>query len=230
MEEIKYAIYPSLLDTYLRFKRHDDDDTFNAVFDKINKVHTEQTEQQLKGIEFEGLINAKIAGQELIPADDRRYYLSDNFQFKAELVNKIADKLQLATKSQEYLEAIIPSHLGNIKLYGIADYSFPEMIVDLKTTGNYKINKYKDNMQHPVYSLIKKLNGNPLKAFKYLATDFDNAYQETYIPTVNLHQKLMITIYDFIYFIEYFKNYITDEKIFGKERQAGSAIASSAYH
>jgi hypothetical protein len=215
MEEIKYAIYPSLLDAYLRFKRNDDDETFDSLFDKINKVKTEQTEQQLKGVEFENCVNARIAGDTLVLMGGE--YKTDNFSFKSNLIDHIAGRLQYASKQQEYMEAIIPSHLGNIKLYGIADYTFPEMITDLKSTASYKCNKYKDNSQHPVYSLIKKINGDPIKAFKYLASDFNNMFLETYVPTDKMYGKLMLTIFDFINFIEYFKANITDGKIFGKE-------------
>jgi hypothetical protein len=218
-QQINYAIYPSVLDAYLRFKRKDDDETFQGVFNKINHVKTEQTEQQAMGEEFEGCVNdmitcIKTGGYSLTLHKDG-YYLTKNFKFKADLVEKIASKLEHVSKKQEYMEAIIPSHLGNIKLYGISDYTFPEMITDLKTTSNYKCNKYRDHAQHPCYSMIRELNGNPLKAFKYLVSDFDKAYQETYIPTPVMHQKLMFNIFEFINFIEYFKKYITDTKIFG---------------
>lgn len=217
--EVNYAIYPSVLDAYLRFKRKDDDETFQGVFNKINHVKTEQTEQQLMGVEFEQCVNDMITSLQTaeysLTLDNAGNYITKNFKFKAQIIDKIASKLQHVVKKQEYMEAIIPSHVGNIKLYGIADYSFPEMITDLKTTSNYKCNKYKDHTQHPSYSLIRELNGNPLKAFKYLVSDFDKAYQETYIPTPMMHQKLMVNIFEFINFIEYFKNYITDTKIFG---------------
>jgi hypothetical protein len=226
MEPIKYAIYPSLLDAYLRFKRHDDDETFDALFDKINGVKTEQTEQQLKGVEFEQCVNDLLLPNGYVDRVDD-LYITDTFNFSVELVDKIVSKLHNSTAQQEYLKAIIPSHLGNIKLYGIADYSFPEMITDLKTTGNYKCGKYKDYTQHPTYSLIRELNGSPLKAFKYLITDFTNDYQETYIPTAGSHQKLMGTIFEFINFIEYYKSNITDGKIFGQERQTGSIATAS---
>jgi hypothetical protein len=217
--KVDYAIYPSLLDAYLRFKRKDDDETFASVFDKINKVQSEQTEHQTKGIEFEALVN-DVIGQlnskvhlTIIEEDD--HYITNNFKFKVDVVDKIANKLRFATSQQEYMEAIIPSHVGNIKLYGIVDYDYPEMIADLKTTSNYKCNKYKDNAQHGTYSLIRELNKKPIKGFKYLVSDFDKVYQETYIPTKNMHEKLMFTVFEFISFIEYFKNYITDTKIFG---------------
>lgn len=226
METINYAIYPSLLDAYTRFKRNDDDETFDSLFDKINKVKTEQTEEQKMGVEFESCVNSRIAGDFMELTNDQ--YVTENCKFKAVLIDQIAGRLQYATKQQEYMQAIIPSHLGNIKLYGITDYSFPQMITDLKTTAKYKCNKYKDNSQHPVYSLIRKVKGDPIRAFKYLASDFQNMFLETYIPTEKMHQKLMITIFDFINFIEYFKSNITDGKIFGQE--TGSINITPAHH
>lgn len=225
--KINYAIYPSLLDAYLRFKRHDDDETFDNLFDKINKVKTEQTEQQVRGVEFEGLVNDKIDGKLMTPADDLRYYSSMNFQFKADLIDSIAGKLKNAISRQEYIECILPSHVGNIKLYGIIDFRFPRMITDLKGTENYKCNKYQDNCQHPVYTLIEKVNFRSIDAFKYVVSDYEKRYQETYIPTENMHQKLMITIYEFINFIEYFKSNITDQKIFGHEETKTGPIKTA---
>jgi len=221
---IDYAIYPSLLDAYLRYKKNDDDETFDSLFDKINKVKTEQTEAQLKGVEFEMAINSKLKGLSLLQDNDS--YITGDFTFKIDLIDKIVERLQFSTSMQKYMEVIIHTHVGNIKLYGIVDYDFPEMITDLKTTSNYKCNKYEDNTQHSIYSLIRKLKGKPLKAFKYLVTDFEKVYQETYIPTDNMFNKLMLTIFEFINFINHFKTNITDEKIFGSEtRSIKSTIA-----
>jgi hypothetical protein len=209
---MEYSIYPSLLDAYLRFKRHDDEETFQSLFDKINRVETEKTEAQLRGVEFEQLINKVIDGNECSFLND--HYLTDNFRFNIELVKAIANKLSGAIQRQEYMEAIMKTHAGKIRLYGIADFSFPEMLADLKGTSNYKYCKYKDNTQHPTYSLIKKLNGSPIKAFKYVASDFDKMFIETYIPSENMHDKLMITVFEFIRFIEHFRKHITNDKIF----------------
>lgn len=227
--EYQYAIYPSLLDSFLKYKKADDDETFAYLLDKINKVKTEQTEQQLKGIEFENLvglvINANKTHQHDLLKQDHEVYETDNFEFKAGLVNKIADKLRGRQMEQNYIEAIINTKVGRIKLYGIVDYRFEDMIVDLKTTGNYKINKYTDTKdwkytQHLIYPLIRKTMGNPVKAFKYVVTDFENDYQETYIPTEAMDIKLMQLIYEFVAFIEYYKPNITDYTVFGGRKEA----------
>ena len=216
--KVDYAIYPSLLDAYLRFKRHDDDETFDTLFCKINKIKTEQTEGQLKGVEFEDLVNQRIDGQDLVLSTDKPdHYKSENFEFLCEPIDSIANQLRNCIDKQVYMETLINTPLGVVKLYGIIDYEFPDMIVDLKGTSNYKCNKYKDNTQHAMYSLIRHVNDLPIEAFKYKVSDYVNDFQETYIPSENMFDKLMITIYGFINFINYYKANITDTKIFGGE-------------
>jgi hypothetical protein len=220
-----YAIYPSLLDAYLRYKRHDDDDTFAALFDKINKAPTEQTDVQRKGVVFEQCVNDLIEGKSVASCPASTHYVCGQFLFKIELINKIADKLRNCKKKQYYIESIMTTKVGKIRLYGIADYAFDQMIVDLKTTGNYKINKYTDSKdlkytQHLVYSKIRKEMGKPLDAFKYVVSDFENDFQETFIPTQTADTKLMQIIFEFVAFINYYKANITDGTVFGGREAA----------
>jgi len=212
-----YAIYPSLMDAYLRFKRHDDDETFDSLFCKINKIKSEQTESQLKGVEFEKCVNDLLSGVVVEKTPDGLHFKAVNFLFPVDLITRIVDKLKPSIGKQKYLEVIIKTQVGIIRLYGIIDFEFPEMIVDLKGTSNYKCNKYKDHMQHPVYSFIRHLNNEPIKAFKYVVSDYFELYQETYIPGQNMYDKLMITIFEFINFINHYKSFITDKTIFGGE-------------
>ncbi|RZK77501.1 MAG: hypothetical protein EOO85_08720 [Pedobacter sp.] len=217
-DQFDYAIYSSLLDAYLRFKRTDDDETFSAVFDKINGVKSEQTEQQAKGVAFESLVNDLIDGHSVY--NNSAPYIRDSFSFKAELVEKIAAKLGKCKGKQQYISTIIDTRIGRIKLYGIIDFEFDDMDVDLKSTGNYKLNKYIDSKeikhtQHLVYPLIRKQTGKPVKAFKYVISDFENDFQETYLPNENMEFKLMQIIYEFIAFINHYKANITDMKVFG---------------
>lgn len=199
-----YAINPTLLDSYLRFKRKDDDETFDSLMCKINGIKQELAPEVMeviqKGIDFEDTINQALQGGEI-----EKTFITD----------KIVAKLTHCTGQQVYQEAFIHTPYGIIKLYGIIDYDFPEMIVDLKTVVHYSCGKYSDYSQHPMYSLIRELKGNPLKAFKYLITDFNRVYQETYIPSNHMYMVLMQNVYEFIAFINHFKPHITNTKIFG---------------
>lgn len=205
-QKVDYAIYPSLLDAYLRYKKNDDEETFISLFNRINKVPQDEVpEHVLKGIEFEKTVNFILAGNK-VDAD-----------VHTSVLEQVTHKLSNQTGMQKYEETIIDTPVGRIKLYGIIDYDFPDMIVDLKTVVEYSCNKYEKYAQHPTYALIRKNNGQPIKAFKYLITDFKRVYQETYIPTEQMYQKLMFTIYEFIAFINHFKKHITNTKIFGGE-------------
>ncbi|SMC52505.1 hypothetical protein [Pedobacter nyackensis] len=203
--KVDYAFYPSVLDAFIRYKKADDDETFDSLLNRINKVKTEQTEDQLRGVQFESDVNAILKGGDVSSIN----YTEAHKQVAARLIN--------CTGLQEYIEVVIRTRVGNVKLYGIVDYMFDEMAVDLKGTSNYKLNKYKDSTQHPIYSLICKLKGKPLKQFKYLVTDYEKVFQETYIPSDNMFHKLIYLIYEFVEFIEHYKANITDKKIFGLE-------------
>jgi len=219
-----YAIYPSLLDAYLRYKRTDDDETFQALFDKINGVRSEQTEAQLRGIAFESVVNDLIDGTDVDLNEVGTHFVRDGFSFSLELMYKIASKLRHCEMKQNYVESVIETRVGRIKLYGIIDYRFEDMLVDLKSTSNYKVNKYTNSKeithtQHLVYPLIRKNMGTPIRAFKYVVSDFENDFQETYIPNENMESKLMAIIYEFVGFINYYKKNITNMKVFGQVKE-----------
>jgi len=207
-----YAVNPTLLDAYLRFKRKDDDETFETLMCKINGIKLELPEEVQetinKGIEFEELVNRLLDR-----ADDKSWF-SDAIG-NIGIAMAIQNKLQYNSGMQVYQEAFLKTPYGIIKLYGILDYEFPEMIVDLKTVAHYSCNKYAEYSQHSMYSLIRELNNKPIKAFKYLITDFKKIYQETYIPNKQMYIGLMQNVYEFIAFINHFKPAITNNKIFG---------------
>lgn len=203
-----YAITPTLLDAYLRFKRKDDDETFISLMDKLNGIKQElapEVQQIIQnGIDFEELVNQSLNGMQV------------DTKLGAEVMARITAKLAHNTGQQIYQEAYIHTPYGIIKLYGILDYDFPEMITDLKTVAHYTCNKYIDYSQHPMYSLIRQLNNKPIRAFKYLITDFKKVYQETYIPSEHMFTVLMSNVYEFIAFINHFKPHITNTKLFGQ--------------
>jgi len=212
--EYKYAFYPTLLDSYFRYKKSEDELSFIQLFDKINKVEQEPDEARLKGMAFEGLINKIISFKntdqnELVEPNGYIYEI-DGFEFDATLSNRIADKLLRSTSIQSYQEKIISTPRGNVKLYGVFDYKFPEMTADLKTTKSYSFGKYEDNMQHKFISLI-----TTDKQFNYLATDFEYLFIENYWLTDKVRKQGIIDIVEFIDFIEHFKKFITNDKIFG---------------
>jgi len=212
---VKYNIYPTLLDGFYWYKRGYN--TLDEFIGRINRVKTPMPEAAKKGVEFEGVINMLLKANNHKSLMDVEYYQTENFVFKTEIVNRIASKLANAVKQQEYIEAIVETPVGGIKVYGFIDYSYPDMFVDLKTTGSYKKDKYKINNQHKCYPLLAQINGRPINKFNYLVTDFQQMYIEPYNHTQSMTDEFIFNLVEFTEFLEANRDLITDTKIFNKK-------------
>lgn len=100
-----YSFYPTLLDSYFRYKKSEDELSFIQLFDKINKVESEPDEARLKGIAFENLINEMITTENVNCINGM--FLSNDFEFNESIVLKIYEKLKRCSKIQSYQEKII---------------------------------------------------------------------------------------------------------------------------
>lgn len=211
--EYQYAFYPTLLDSYFRYKRGEDELSFIQLFNKINKIPEEVVDEELeqnrlRGIAFEGMVNDLISGSNNFANDG--IYLVDCFEFGEKIVNKVYSKLKRCTNQQFYQEKVIETSKGKVLLYGIFDYKFPEMTADLKVVKSYSYGKYKNNMQHKFAALISED-----KEFNYIATDCEYMFIENYWLNDKVRHQAIKDIEEFIMFIENFRPHITDLKIFG---------------
>lgn len=211
---IKYAIYPTILDSFYWYKRGYNEK--QELINKINRVKTEMAEPAKKGVAFENVINMLLKAKNHPLLTEAEHYESDGFVFRTEIVNRIAAKLINATKQQEYIQATVQTPVGDIKVYGFIDYSYPDMYVDLKTTATYKKDKYAINNQHKCYPLLGQLNGKPIKKFNYLVTDFQQMYIEPYLHHSGMTDEFVFNLVEFTEFLEANREIITDTKILGK--------------
>lgn len=212
--KVELSIYPTLLDSFYWYKRIPSPDKFQELIDKINRVKPKEFPiAAKKGIQFEDCVNNLLKGMNV----DKRngVYIAKDFEFDSVIVDKVVSKLTNHKKQQEYIQAIVPTEIGNVKFYGFVDYTYTDMYVDLKTTGKYQAGKFKDNNQHKCYSLISKQNGNPIREFKYLVTDFNHVFVEPYKCTQQLHDEFLNEVYEFAIFLNENRDKITDTKIFG---------------
>ena len=209
---VKYSIYPTLLDSFYWYKRGYNEK--EELINKINRVKTPMPEAAKKGVAFENVINILLKSGNHTLLMDVEHYESNGFIFKTEIVNRIAAKLINAEKQQEYIESIVQTPVGGIKVYGFIDYSYPDMFVDLKTTGSYKKDKYKINNQHKCYPLLAQLNGRNVNKFNYLVTDFQNMYIEPYAHAQSMTDEFIFNLVEFTEFLEANRDLITDKKIF----------------
>ena len=74
------------------------------------------------------------------------------FKFDRALVESLALMFKTATP-QYHLQHVYNLEVYEVELHGFADYIFPTMIWDLKTTGKYEGEKYAQNWQRWVYPL-----------------------------------------------------------------------------
>lgn len=206
MTKTKHNFYvtPTLIDSFLWFERFGrPQDKFEELINKINKVPIEFPESAKKGVAFEDCVNLTISGQEI--------YKKDSFIFDSHLVNKVANKLKNNIGTQVWIEKTVPFEFGSVRVGGFVDYDYSDKIIDLKTTANYKLGKYKEYQQHRAYGLIKPEK----KEFIYFVTDFDNTYIEPYINKKSNHDEFLYNTGLFWEFTQENINLITDKKIFG---------------
>lgn len=210
------SLYPTLLDSFYWYKKIPSPAKFQELIDKINRVKpSEFPIAAKKGIQFEDTVNKLLKGMNIQRRDG--VYVAQDFEFNSVIVDKIVHKLANHKKQQEYIQAIVPTEIGNVKLYGFVDYTYPDSDVDLKTTGSYSFGKFKINNQHKCYSLIRESNGTPIKDFKYLVTDFSHVFVETYPSSKQLHEEFLQEVYGFNEFLQTNRELITDTKIFGNQ-------------
>jgi len=203
---IKYQIYPTLLDSFYWAKRLG---KWQELIDKVNRVKSEMPEAANKGICFEQTVNNKLNGVYNQLKDD--YYINTRYQFKKELVDKIANKLSNHKGCQQFIQGEVDTPHGKVKLYGFVDYVYPDFYIDLKTTGKYQKDKYAINAQHKCYPLI-----GGKKSLTYLVTDFERIYTEPYIFTPKLKEQFVFELTEFIEWLNQNEILITDKKIFNK--------------
>lgn len=209
------SIYPTLLDSFHWVKKMNyREDKVQELLDKINRIKpSEFPEAALKGIQFEDCVNKLLNGETLQELDDD--YVTKNFSFNKQLVNKVAAKLKNAKKQQEYIQANVPTPIGLVKVYGFIDYTYDDFFIDLKTGSKYEIGKFKDNSQHKCYPFLAKLLGRKQSGLKYYVTDFRNTFLEQYTLTPEMEDEFVSDIVTFNYWLEENRNLITDTKIWG---------------
>lgn len=199
--KVDYQIYPTLLDSFRWYKANPWDKK-QELFNQINRVPFQTSDEQLRGKDFEAVVNATLDGEII-------HHPYGN------IVERVAIRLVNHHKQQDFISAILKVSGLRIFIYGYLDYSYSDKYVDLKTTNKYYKDKYKHNNQHGCYTLINKLNGGSATDFHYLVTDFKDVYTESYKCGDSEHQQFVHNLIEFTQFLEQHRHEITDNKIFG---------------
>lgn len=202
----KYKFYATLLDAYKWYQVSESDTAEQEFIDKINRVpfYSEAAE---KGTAFNEVIDAFIDGKGLVS-------YNNGFEFNETLIGTIGYALQ-GSISQIHTSTFINTNYGLVELYGYIDYINQDKAIDLKTTKNYDLGKYKNSMQRHLYPVSLIDNGNEINQFEFLVTDFKDVYSEVYNIDYKESKAILIeTCIGMIQFLEAKKNLITDMKVF----------------
>lgn len=250
MNGVKYQFYATLLDAFQgwlssseiyndywgfsedpsKTEEEFEKEQFESLINRINRVPMkwEDSGAADKGTAFNEAVDCLIANRKsekmvlksnvetnTITAD----YNNRTFIFPVSLVLEFAEYFKGGI-SQVYTESVLPTKYGNILLYGYIDELSSLVIHDIKTTGKYKVGKFRNSWQHVVYPFCLNQQGNPVNDFEYNVallgsgnnySTFTEYYR--YNPEKDIN-RLQLIVEAFIDFLELNRNLITDTKIF----------------
>lgn len=286
MSEIKYQIYPSLIDAYSNYLSSaelyqkywgwsDNPSTtleewekekFQDIINSLNRVPFDSVYADI-GTVFNELVDCLILNKKSNRIEDvervykierfgavdecgkpifydenhtdevvalKAKYNGRSYQFPIKMVRSFADMYRGAVP-QMYVEGMIETSRGNVKLYGFLDELMPFSVHDIKTTNSYESWKFKNNVQHLVYPYCLSQMGMPVSTFSYdIAEIRSNAkksdqtndivvssfvyHREEYgFDYERAEETLRAKCEDLIDFIEEHRSEITNKKLFCEE-------------
>ena len=130
---------------------------FKDLNNMLNRVWTEPPPPAKRGMDFERVVYGILSRKHL---DIAKLNCSDHFR----LVLRLCQGGQFQRKTKSFLTIAGEEYC----LFGKIDVWFPNLIIDLKTTGNYKgCDHYLKSMQHKIYCYNEHI-----KDFKYIVVEF----------------------------------------------------------
>jgi len=160
----KYRITQTLLSSWLYVYKTDSGwEDFLAT---LNRQSEPKTKAMLDGIRFENIINACLDGQEL--------------DMSIEWAQPISQLLPVLEGSQKQVSVFRDITVDGVPftLHGVLDFLKAGVIYDTKLSKTYKVGKYLDSPQHPMYFELVPV----AYEFQYLICDGKYVYKETYHP------------------------------------------------
>lgn len=213
-EEFRELQYKSMLDTLNRVpfdsEAADRGTAFNEVIDCL--IENRNSDK----VEVEKLFDNEARGLVAL----RATYNNRVFDFPIEVCRELA-RYYRGAMTQQFVEGVLHTSLGDVRLYGYIDELMPRCIHDIKTTGAYSMGKYKNNYQHLVYPFALMESGNDVRDFEYNVVEFaKNGSYKTYtefysfVPERDV-PRLRNICEELIRFVEENRHLITNQKIFG---------------
>lgn len=205
--QAKYHFYATLLDSFTWFRKSEKADAEQEFLNRVNRVKTPPSDAQLRGMAFEKLINY-YAQRGLRPDGPVKAH---DMEVAPELIEKFTKGMRAAAR-QVFVETVLETTHGGVRVYGFIDDLWAGVAYDTKTTGAYEFPKYLDAWQHPAYLTCLKGQAD---RFVYRITDFKDYYEEPYHYLPEDTERLLGVCVDLAEWLEHRRDQITDRKIFG---------------
>lgn len=143
------------------------------TLDTINRVKREPSREATLGTIFNELLDGFVVDElnmgMLTNEGEVLHVERDGFEydFDTAWLCSLMDYYGKGWVCQQYVETILPTRHGDVKLYGYVDRYRDGDIVDIKTTGSYTLDKYAEGWQRHVYSLALATRGIEPREFRY---------------------------------------------------------------
>lgn len=212
-EEFHEKQYQSLIDSINRKPFHNIDASKGTAFNEvIDCMVLNKNTDKMKIVRWKDT-TGKLLG---VKAE----YEGEVFHYPLSLIREVTEWYK-GGLPQQYIQAILPTCLGNVMVYGYIDYVMPFKTCDLKTTNRYWFGKFKHHFQHIVYPYALAQNGADVREFEYNVVEWKTNGWETYTENYLFRperdvKKLTDYSEELINFLRDNKSKITDKKIFAK--------------
>jgi hypothetical protein len=179
----RYLITQSLLSSWLYIYKSDDG--YDDFLKTLHKEPIQPTRAMLEGQRFENCLNSVLNGAEIEPTHEWYKPIMELYPILQSAQQQVALSKQVTVEGTEFV------------LYGVLDFLKAGVIYDTKFSKSYRVGKYLNSPQHPMYfALVPEAY-----EFTYLICDGEYIYKETYRP--DEVEPIERTIK---YFLEFLKN------------------------
>lgn len=239
-----YHFYPSLLDAFERYRQAEGfrkTKAFKDLMDALNRVPFD-SEAKDKGTAFNAIVDAlnrHEAGECTVDLSRPDGVISATveptgisprrvFYFNRGLCEQAAGYFE-GSRCQVFVSAMLSTSHGDVLLYGYADEVIGNRVFDIKTTKTYYPDKYIHGWQRHVYPYCLVEMGERVDSFEYTAFELVGGTPRQPVIRGIMHsewysynhedstKKLTDHVEDLIRFIKENKEYITNQKLFGKQ-------------
>ena len=164
----KFLLTQSLLSSWQYTLKGGELDEFLSTLRREKKP---QSKAILDGIRFENMVHAVSEGAEI--GRDQEWY------------KPVMEICEIITQGQYQVKASRPLVVDGVEFvcYGILDFLKAGVIYDTKFSKTYKVGKYLDSPQHPMYFYLCP----EVQRFEYIISDGSYVYREAYLPEDTEH-------------------------------------------